>query len=48
MRWVSVIQEFERERAFVDRQVRGPYRLWHHRQPELVRVEAPAETPRLP
>ena len=31
LRWVSVIEEFERERAFVDRQVRGPYRLWHHR-----------------
>jgi hypothetical protein len=23
-------------------------RLWHHRQPELVRVEAPAKTPRMP
>jgi ligand-binding SRPBCC domain-containing protein len=31
LRWVSVIEEFEPERAFVDRQARGPYRLWHHR-----------------
>jgi ligand-binding SRPBCC domain-containing protein len=31
LRWVSVIEEFEPERAFVDQQIRGPYRLWHHR-----------------
>ncbi len=31
LRWVSVIEEFEPERSFVDRQIRGPYRLWHHR-----------------
>jgi ligand-binding SRPBCC domain-containing protein len=29
--WVSRIDEWERDRGFVDRQVRGPYRLWHHR-----------------
>ena len=31
LRWVSRIEEWEHERAFVDRQLRGPYRLWHHR-----------------
>jgi len=25
------IEEWEEDRAFVDRQLRGPYRLWHHR-----------------
>jgi ligand-binding SRPBCC domain-containing protein len=31
LRWVSRIEEWEEQRAFVDRQVRGPYRLWRHR-----------------
>jgi ligand-binding SRPBCC domain-containing protein len=31
LRWVSRIEEWEHERAFADRQLRGPYRLWHHR-----------------
>jgi ligand-binding SRPBCC domain-containing protein len=31
VRWVSRIEEWEAGRGFVDRQVRGPYRLWHHR-----------------
>jgi ligand-binding SRPBCC domain-containing protein len=31
VRWVSRIEEWEVERMFVDRQVRGPYRLWCHR-----------------
>jgi ligand-binding SRPBCC domain-containing protein len=31
LRWVSVIEEFEPDRCFVDRQIHGPYRLWHHR-----------------
>jgi ligand-binding SRPBCC domain-containing protein len=30
LRWVSLIEEWEPERRFVDRQLRGPYRLWHH------------------
>jgi len=30
LRWISRIDEFRSGRAFVDRQVRGPYRLWHH------------------
>ncbi|MGI8902648.1 MAG: SRPBCC family protein [Solirubrobacteraceae bacterium] len=30
MRWVSRIEEWEPGRSFVDRQLRGPYRLWHH------------------
>lgn len=31
IRWTSLIEEWEPGRTFVDRQVRGPYRLWHHR-----------------
>ena len=31
LRWISRIEEWEAERGFVDRQVRGPYRLWRHR-----------------
>ena len=31
VRWTSRIEEWEPGRGFVDRQVRGPYRLWHHR-----------------
>jgi hypothetical protein len=31
VRWLTRIEEWERERGFVDVQVRGPYRLWHHR-----------------
>ena len=30
LRWVSLIEEWEPGRRFVDRQLRGPYRLWHH------------------
>jgi hypothetical protein len=31
LRWVSRIEEWRAGRCFVDRQLRGPYRLWHHR-----------------
>ena len=31
LRWRSRIECWEPGRVFVDRQVRGPYRLWHHR-----------------
>jgi ligand-binding SRPBCC domain-containing protein len=31
MRWTSRIEEWETDRLFVDRQLRGPYRLWVHR-----------------
>jgi ligand-binding SRPBCC domain-containing protein len=31
LRWLTRIEEWERDRAFVDRQLRGPYRLWRHR-----------------
>jgi ligand-binding SRPBCC domain-containing protein len=31
VRWTSQIEEWEPGRAFVDRQLRGPYGLWHHR-----------------
>lgn len=30
VRWLTRIESFEAPKAFVDRQVRGPYRLWHH------------------
>jgi ligand-binding SRPBCC domain-containing protein len=30
VRWLTRIDELRAGRAFVDRQVRGPYRLWHH------------------
>jgi ligand-binding SRPBCC domain-containing protein len=31
LRWVSRIALWEPQRAFVDVQVRGPYRVWRHR-----------------
>ena len=31
LRWLSRIEDWEYERGFADRQLRGPYRLWHHR-----------------
>ena len=31
LRWCALIEEWEENRAFVDRQVQGPYQLWHHR-----------------
>jgi ligand-binding SRPBCC domain-containing protein len=30
LRWTSRIEQWEAGRRFVDRQVRGPYRLWVH------------------
>jgi ligand-binding SRPBCC domain-containing protein len=30
MRWTSLIEDWVAQRRFIDRQVRGPYRLWHH------------------
>ncbi len=30
LRWRSRIEEWQPGRMFVDRQLRGPYRLWHH------------------
>lgn len=31
LRWTSRIEEWAPGSSFVDRQLRGPYRLWHHR-----------------
>lgn len=31
LRWQSVIEEWEPNVRFVDRQLKGPYALWHHR-----------------
>jgi ligand-binding SRPBCC domain-containing protein len=30
LRWQSRIEEFDAPRRFVDVQLRGPYKLWHH------------------
>ena len=30
LRWTSRIEEWQPGRRFIDVQVRGPYRLWHH------------------
>jgi ligand-binding SRPBCC domain-containing protein len=30
LRWLTRIEAWEPGRRFADRQVRGPYRLWHH------------------
>ena len=31
IRWTSRIEEWEPGVSFIDRQLRGPYALWHHR-----------------
>lgn len=31
VRWTSRIEQWDPGRSFVDRQLRGPYGLWHHR-----------------
>lgn len=30
MRWTTLIEEWEPPYRFADRQLKGPYRLWHH------------------
>jgi ligand-binding SRPBCC domain-containing protein len=30
VRWLTRIEDWQPGRSFVDAQVRGPYRLWHH------------------
>lgn len=31
LRWTALIEDWLPGRAFADRQIHGPYRLWHHR-----------------
>lgn len=38
LRWVSLIELWDEEQRFVDRQLRGPYRLWRH-QHEFAEVD---------
>ena len=40
LRWVTRIEEWVPGRSFVDRQLRGPYRLWHHRHEFVDRGDA--------
>jgi ligand-binding SRPBCC domain-containing protein len=37
LQWVSQIEAYEPQRTFVDRQLHGPYALWHHRHDFLPR-----------
>jgi len=30
LRWLTLIEAWEPGRMFIDRQISGPYRLWHH------------------
>ena len=43
VRWDTLIQEWEPPVRFVDVQVRGPYRLWHHTH-DLLAVDDGAAT----
>ena len=43
VRWDTLIQEWEPPVRFVDVQVRGPYRLWHHTH-SLVPIDGGAST----
>ena len=43
VRWDTLIQEWDPPERFVDVQVRGPYRLWHHTH-ELLPVDGGAAT----
>jgi ligand-binding SRPBCC domain-containing protein len=36
--WISRIEDWQEDRSFVDRQLRGPYRLWHHRHEFIPRA----------
>jgi ligand-binding SRPBCC domain-containing protein len=40
VRWLTRIEAFEDGRGFVDAQLRGPYRLWHHTHTFEARGEA--------
>jgi ligand-binding SRPBCC domain-containing protein len=40
LRWTSRIEEWKPGQSFIDRQVRGPYGLWHHRHTFAAEGEA--------
>lgn len=47
LNWRSRIEEWEPSRRFVDTQVRGPYRLWHHTHEFLETAEGTLMTDRV-
>src|SRR6185295_8575647 len=30
MKWTTAITAFEKNKFFIDEQIKGPYKLWHH------------------